>query len=196
MTTILDRYVLASWVRLFTVTAIGFPIVAVLTDAIQHLTELLNRGLSMKQIAVSYVFAIPEWTSLVMPAAVLFATIFTVGAMARHSEITAAKAGGASFLRLVLPLFAAAAVAAVLAVAVGELAVTSTEKAAQLQRDPRIQSAAGRFNFVYRADEGWVYAIRSLDVSSRTLRSHTEVTVPTYLRDLSFRLQEQLVIEN
>ncbi len=160
MTSILDRYVLASWVRLFTITAIGFPIVAVLTDAIQHLTELLNRGLSMKQIAVSYIFAIPEWTSLVMPAAVLFATIFTVGAMARHSEITAAKAGGASFYRLVLPLFAAAAVAAVLAVAVGELAVTSTEKAAQMQRDPRLRSAAGRFNFVYRADEGWVYAIR------------------------------------
>src|SRR5687768_4871729 len=63
MTSILDRYVLASWVRLFTITAIGFPIVAVLTDAIQHLTELLNRGLSMKQIAVSYIFAIPEWTS-------------------------------------------------------------------------------------------------------------------------------------
>ena len=182
-TTLLDRYVLSSWVRLFAVTAIGFPIVAVLTDAIQHLTELLNRGLSMKQIAVSYVFAIPEWTSLVMPAAVLFATIFTVGAMARHSEITAAKAGGASFIRLVLPLFGAAGVAAVLAVAVGELAVTSTEKAAQLQRDPRLQSAAGRFNFVYRADEGWVYAIRSLDLSSRTLRElvfEREGTGPGY----------------
>jgi lipopolysaccharide export system permease protein len=167
---ILDRYVLASWVRLFAVTAIGFPIVAVLTDAIQNLTDLLNRGLTMKQIAVSYIFAIPEWTSLVMPAAVLFATIFTVGAMARHSEITAAKAGGASFLRLALPLFGAAALAAVLAVAVGELAVTSTEKSTQLQRDPRLRSAAGRFNFVYRADEGWVYAIRSLDLSTRTLR--------------------------
>lgn len=167
---ILDRYVLGSWTRLFTVTALGFPIVAVLTEAIQQLTDLLNRGLSVKQIAISYLFAIPAWTSAVMPAAVLFATIFTVGAMARHSEITAAKAGGASFFRLVLPLIGAAAAAVLLAVAVGELAVTSTAKMTRLQQDPRVQSAAGRFNFVYRADQGWVYAIRSLDIASRTLR--------------------------
>lgn len=167
---ILDRYILNSWVKLFIITALGFPVVAVLTDAIQNLTELLNRGLSMKQIAVSYIFAVPAWTSLVMPAAVLFATIFTVGGMARHSEITAAKAGGASFYRLMVPVVLASIVAVFLAVAVGELAVTSTERVARLQRDPKLQSSAGRFNFVYRADEGWVYAIRSLDIASRTLR--------------------------
>ena len=33
-----------------------------------------------------------------MPAAVLFATVFTVGAMGRHSELTAAKAGGHELL--------------------------------------------------------------------------------------------------
>ena len=46
-----------------------------------------------------------------MPAAVLFATVFTVGAMGRHSELTAAKAGGLSFYRLMLPVFVAAALA-------------------------------------------------------------------------------------
>src|SRR5690606_1104620 len=167
---ILDRYLLRSWTRLFVVTALGFPIVAVLTEAVQNLNDLLNRGLTTSQIAVSYLFAIPAWASLVMPAAVLFATIFTVGAMARHSEITAAKAGGLSFHRLVLPLFVASLAATGLAVAVGELAVTSTEKMTTLQRDPRTQSTASRFNFVFRADEGWVYAVRSLDVTSSTLR--------------------------
>lgn len=167
---ILDRYLLRSWTRLFVVTALGFPIVAVLTEAVGELTNLLNRGLSIRQIAVSYLYGIPAWASLVMPAAVLFATIFTVGGMARHSEITAAKAGGLSFHRLVLPLFWAALGATGLAVIVGELAVTATEKMTRLQEDPRIQGAVSRFNFVYRADEGWVYAVRSLDVASSTLR--------------------------
>ena len=35
-----------------------------------------------------------------MPAAVLFATVFTVGALGRNSELTAAKAGGQSFHRI------------------------------------------------------------------------------------------------
>jgi lipopolysaccharide export system permease protein len=170
MIRLLDRYVLRSWIKLFIVTAIGFPIVAVVTEMIQELHDLLAKGLSVKQIAVSYIFGIPAWASLVMPAAVLFATIFTVGNMARHSELTAAKAGGASFRRLVLPLFLAALAASGLAILVGELAVTSSARQAQLQKDPSSINAGGRYNFVYRADEGWTYTIRSLDVASRTLR--------------------------
>ena len=72
---ILDQYMLRSWTRLFIVTALGFPIVAVLTEAVGELTNLLNRGLSMKQIGVSYVFGIPAWASLVMPALAMHASI-------------------------------------------------------------------------------------------------------------------------
>ena len=60
---------------------------------------------------MSYVYSIPENAFIVMPAAVLFATVFTVGAMGRHSELTAAKAGGMSFHRLMRPIFVASAMA-------------------------------------------------------------------------------------
>lgn len=168
--TILDRYILGTWVRLFVVTAIGFPVVAVITEMIQDLTELLDRGLGVGQIAWSYVFGIPAWAALVMPAAVLFATIFTIGGMARHSEVTAAKAGGASFYRLILPIVLAALVAVGLAVLVSELAVRASARQVALQEDPRSQSSSGRYNFVYRGDEGWVYAIRALDVDDGTMQ--------------------------
>lgn len=170
MIRLLDRYVLRSWIKLFVITAIGFPIVAVVTEMIQELQNLLAQGLSVRQIAVSYVFGIPAWASLVMPAAVLFATVFTVGNLARHSELTAAKAGGASFLRLVMPLFVASLAASGLAILVGELAVTASARQVRMQKDPASATASGRYNFVYRADEGWIYTIRSLDVASRTLR--------------------------
>lgn len=170
MITLLDRYMLRSWFKLFIVTALGFPIVAVVTEMVQHMSDLMLKGLSVKQIAVSYLFGIPAWASLVMPAAVLFATIFTVSSMARHSELTAAKAGGASFYRLVRPLIAAAVLASGLAVVVGELAVTASARQATLQESPRSANARALYNFVYRADEGWMYTIRSLDVTSRTLR--------------------------
>ena len=44
---------------------------------------------------------------LVAVAAAAVATVFTVGAMGRHSELTAAKAGGQSFHRLMLPFLRA-----------------------------------------------------------------------------------------
>jgi lipopolysaccharide export system permease protein len=168
--TTLDRYVVGSWLRIFVLTSLGFPIVSILSNLTDSLNRLLDRGLSMKEIAISYVYSIPENAFLVMPAAVLFATVFTVGTMGRHSELTAAKAGGLSFYRLMLPLFVASAGASVLAFAVGEMAPGATARQLEIQKAKPMRPTRTRFNFVYRGDAGWVYTIRSLDVSTRQLK--------------------------
>jgi lipopolysaccharide export system permease protein len=166
----LDRYILQSWIRIFVLTALGFPIVSILINLTDSLNKLLDRGLSMKEIAISYVYSIPENAFLVMPAAVLFATVFTVGSMGRHSELTAAKAGGQSFHRLMRPIFIASAVAAVLAFVVGELAPGATARQMEIQKAKQSRPTRTRYNFVYRGDAGWVYTIRSLDVANRQLK--------------------------
>jgi lipopolysaccharide export system permease protein len=166
----LDRYVFGSWLRIFVLTALGFPLVSILINLTDTLNRLLDRGLTMREIVVSYVYSIPENAFLVMPAAVLFATVFTVGAMGRHSELTAAKAGGMSFHRLVSPIFVAAVLATGLAFVVGEMAPGATARQAEIQKSKVTRSTRSRYNFVYRADAGWVYTVRSLDVGTRQLK--------------------------
>jgi lipopolysaccharide export system permease protein len=166
----LDRYVLQSWIRIFVLTALGFPIVVIVINLTDTLNRLLDRGLTTREIVISYVYSIPENMFLVMPAAVLFATVFTVGAMGRHSELTAAKAGGQSFHRLMRPVFIAGACASVLAFIVGELAPGATATQLEIQKAKQTRPTRTRFNFVYRGDAGWVYTIRSLDVASRQLK--------------------------
>jgi lipopolysaccharide export system permease protein len=166
----LDRYVFGSWVRIFVLTALGFPLVSILINLTDTLNKLLDRGLTMREIVVSYVYSIPENAFLVMPAAVLFATVFTVGAMGRHSEVTAAKAGGMSFHRLVTPIFVAAVLATGLAFVVGEVAPGATARQAEIQKSKQTRSTRSRYNFVYRADAGWVYTVRSLDIGTRQLK--------------------------
>src|SRR5918992_3904294 len=166
----LDRYVLESWIRIFVLTALGFPIISILINLTDTLNRLLDRGLSMKEIAISYIYSVPENAFLVMPAAVLFATVFTVGAMGRHSELTAAKASGQSFHRLMRPIFIAAGGASLLAFIVGELAPGATARQLEIQKAKQSRPTRTRFNFVYRGDAGWVYTIRSLDVANRQLK--------------------------
>ena len=166
----LDRYVFGSWLRIFVLTALGFPLVSILINLTDTLNKLLDRGLTMREIVVSYVYSIPENVFLVMPAAVLFATVFTVGAMGRHSELTAAKAGGMSFHRLVSPIFLAAVLATGLAFVVGEVAPGATARQAEIQKSKQTRSTRSRYNFVYRADAGWVYTVRSLDIGTRQLK--------------------------
>jgi lipopolysaccharide export system permease protein len=166
----LDRYVLQSWIRIFVLTALGFPLVSIVINLVDNLNKLLDRGLSTNDIVTSYIYSIPENAFMVMPAAVLFATVFTVGTMGRHSELTAAKAGGQSFHRLMRPVFMAACAASALAFLVGELAPGATARQLEIQMAKQARPTRTRFNFVYRGDAGWVYTIRSLDVSNRQLK--------------------------
>jgi len=167
---LLDGYVLRTWTVTFVLTALGFPIISILIQVTDSLGRLLSRGLSPGTIVVSYIYSIPENMFIVMPAAVLFATVFTIGGMGRNSEITAAKAGGRSFYRLFLPIFVAAGAAAVLAVIVGELAPGSTARQLELQRARAVRPRLFRYNFVYRGDENWVYTIKTLDVGTGSIR--------------------------
>src|SRR5207237_3612306 len=104
----LDRYRLSEWLRVFLVTLLGFPILVIVIDLTDKLDTYMARGIKPSAVALSYVFDLPEKMLLVLPVAVLLSTVFTVGALGRHSELTAAKASGISFHRLVRPLFGAA----------------------------------------------------------------------------------------
>jgi lipopolysaccharide export system permease protein len=166
----LDRYVLRAWLRVFFITLLGFPLLVIVIDLTDNLDKYLNRGISKGAVALSYVFGMPETMFLVLPAAVLFATVFTVSTMGRHSEITAAKAGGVSFHRLARPMFGAAAVAFVLGLGLGELMPLAATRKAELLQESQLRSDDSRPNFVYRADGGWVYAVRWLALATAEMQ--------------------------
>src|SRR5437867_5955459 len=165
----LDRYAVGEWLRVFLITLLGFPILVLVIDLTDKLDQYLGRGIKPAAVALSYVFYFPELMFLILPVAVLFATVFTVGALDRHSELTAAKASGISFHRVVRPLFLAAGTAFVVGLLLGEIAPVATSRRMELLGEKAIRSTSSRYNFVYRADGGWVYAIRALELRSREL---------------------------
>ena len=111
----LDRYVFSEWFKIFLSTGLGLPILLVIIDLTDNLQKYLNRKLPRADIALSYVYWMPQSMFLAMPAAVLFATVFAIGNFTRHAEVTAAKASGISFYRLIAPIL----VGALLGVALG-----------------------------------------------------------------------------
>ena len=166
----LSRYVLWQWFRVFLLTAVGMPIVSVLTQLTDNLRKLLDRDLRAGTIALSYVYALPQNIATMMPAAALFAAVFTVGPLARNSEITDAKAGGISFHRIVRPLFLVSALAAVFCYLIGEWATEATTRQLELQKERQARNVTSRYNFVYRAPTGWAYTIRQLNTNSNAMQ--------------------------
>ena len=167
---ILDRYVLTTWTRIFLMTALGFPLIQVIIDLADNFDKWIRNGLTWKEIALSYAYAIPGFAFEVLPAAVLFATLFTIGALSRNTELTAAKASGVSFHRLLAPILFAALATTGLGVLLGELAPGATARSLELQKARAAPVRTSKYNFVYRADEGWVYTVRALELRSKVLR--------------------------
>jgi lipopolysaccharide export system permease protein len=167
----LDRYVFAEFTKIFVATALGFPVLVTVIDLTDNLDRYLNRNLPRGDIALSYVYALPEAMYLVLPAAVLFATIFTIGALTRHSEITAAKASGISFHRVAVPIFFGSVIAGGLALVLSELAPIANRRVVELRQETTFATGSERYNFAFGAGEGRVYKIQQLQVATGSLEA-------------------------
>jgi len=183
----LDRYVFTEFFKIFVPFALGFPILVVIIDLTDNLDKYMNRSIPRGDIALSYLYWLPDSMFMILPAAVLFATVFTIGAVTRHSEITAAKASGISFYRFILPIFYGALIATGLGLLLGELVpITNARRLALLQEDKHGREKS-RFNFVYASERGRVYKVGGLTVDNRTMegleieRRGRSADYPTYL---------------
>ena len=162
----LDRYVFSEFIKIFIVTALGFPILVFVIDMVDHLDDYLGRNLTKGQVAISYLYWLPDTMFNVLPAAVLFATVFTIGAVTRHSEITAAKASGISFYRFILPIVFGATLAMGLGLGIGELAPRWNAKRLAILKETRSFTGNVRPRFAYTGEGGRVYRIAQLTVDS------------------------------
>ncbi|HET7550811.1 MAG TPA: LptF/LptG family permease [Gemmatimonadaceae bacterium] len=183
----LDRYVLSEFWKIFIPMALGFPLLVIVIDLVDHLDTYLNRNLTNGQIALSYLYWIPDSMFMVLPAAVLFATVFSIGALTRHSEITAAKASGISFFRLVAPIFLGASIVTVFALALGELVPVTNARRNEILEERSNAASTDRFNFAYEAPHGRVYQVAALNVKRNLIdqlaieRKGSGPDYPTYL---------------
>ena len=80
----LDRYVLREWIKILVLAEVGFPLVVIIIDLTDKLGSYLGRGIAKEAVALSYVYYLPEVMYLVLPAAVLFASVFTISPSTRH----------------------------------------------------------------------------------------------------------------
>jgi lipopolysaccharide export system permease protein len=183
----LDRYVFGEFWKIFIVTGLGFPVLLCVIDLTDHLDAYLNRKVPAPDIALSYVFWIPDSMFMVLPAAVLFATVFSIGAFTRHAELTAAKASGISFYRMIAPILFGALCAFGLDLGLGKIVPRTNQRRSQLLLEDKAQLGTNRYNFAFAGEYGRVYKAYELRTDSGRMRNlqierkGSGPTYPTYL---------------
>jgi lipopolysaccharide export system permease protein len=162
----LDRYVLTEFLKILTATAFGFPVLVIVINVTESLQKYLMKQIPPLDIAKAYIYTVPETMFQVLPAAVLFATVFSIGSFTRHSEISAAKASGISFYRFIAPIAWGAAIAMGLDLMVGAAMPVANARADVLLREQQSGDAVTRSNFTFATGEDRVYKVASADAST------------------------------
>jgi len=100
---LLDRYI----IRQFFVNAIfalfAVTIIFVVIDALEHLDDFIDKQATMTIIAQYYFYFIPEIIKLIMPVALLLASLFVTARLSTQYELTAMKSSGISLYRIMVP---------------------------------------------------------------------------------------------
>lgn len=165
----LDWYVATEFSRIFLVTMLGFPVLVFVIDLVDNLRKYTEKKLALDAVALSYVYWIPDTVFMVLPVAVLFATVFSIGTFTRYSEITAAKASGISFYRFIAPILVMATLAAGIDLVFSEIAPPANAKRLKLLEGVKKNQDNERFNFAFASEGGRVYRIYTLNVAKRSV---------------------------
>ena len=167
---LLDRYIIRQFLLTFFMLVMGLPLLFIVGDITDNIDTYMDRGVPLGRMGLAYVYQFPLFMVYAFPISALVATVFTIGGMTRHQEITASKAGGVSFWRLFVPIWLLSLVLSAGAFGLSELVPTTLRKAATLRGEQTAVAGTGpRINFVFQTEREGVLSARRLDAATGEL---------------------------
>ena len=99
-----DRYVIGIFIRYLIFSMLAAAIIFIVVDLIEHLDKFIDKDVAFEVIVRYYGYFLPYILYLVLPVAILLATLFTIGGLSRTHELAAMKASGISLNRVLAHL--------------------------------------------------------------------------------------------
>ena len=128
---LLDKFVINEFYPTFVFGVMVFTVLLVAGDLLFDIADLLIQSRVPFNVVVRlFLYRLPGVVVLTLPMAALLATILSFGKMATQSELTALKASGISFYRILRPIVLASIIVGGSALLFNETIVPLTDKAA------------------------------------------------------------------
>ncbi len=130
--TLISRYLLRSFVRVFGLALAAFIGLYLLVDFFERVDNFIEHGAAAHHYLRYFTLKIPFIALQVAPLACLLGVFMTLGGLSRHSELTAMHSAGISLLRITRPLLLTGLLVSLLALAAAEYVVPACVKQANI----------------------------------------------------------------
>ncbi len=101
---LVHRHLLRNFARNLSYTIVGALVLFSLVDLLDHMGSFVDNHATATMVGRYYIYKSVWIIDTVLPIAILMATLFTVGGMARYLELTALFAAGWSLMKVCRPL--------------------------------------------------------------------------------------------
>lgn len=175
---VLHRYVVREYLKVFFLSLSSLILIYLVVLFFQKMDTFIKYQAPFLLIFEYFLYKIPEvifqWT---LPYAVLLSTLLTLGTFARHSEITAMKAGGVSLYRITIPLFIIALLISFFSFLGNEYLVPLTNQKTRYLLSVEVRkelqtSYFKNYKIWYYGDRG-IFNIQLLDADGKKLKGMT-----------------------
>ena len=113
---IIDRTIIRQFLSTAAFSLIAVLLVFIVIDVMEKLDDFIDKQATAGVIVQYYVFFIPEIIKLIIPVAMLLASLFVTARLSTQNELTAMKSGGISLYRVMAPFVAVSLIVSALSV--------------------------------------------------------------------------------
>jgi lipopolysaccharide export system permease protein len=111
-----DRYIIRQFLTTAIFSLLAVLVVFIVIDAMEKLDDFIDKQAGWHVILLYYVYFVPEIIKLIIPVAMLLASLFVTARLSTQGEWTALKSSGVSLYRLLTPYIAVAVLVSILSV--------------------------------------------------------------------------------
>jgi lipopolysaccharide export system permease protein len=125
---LIDRYIIRQFISTAAFALLAVLVVFLVIDSMEKLDDFIDHQASWGVILLYYFYFVPEIIKLIIPVAMLLASLFVTARLSTQSEWTALKSSGVSLYRLMLPFLGVALVISLVSVYFNGWVVPSANK--------------------------------------------------------------------
>lgn len=154
MLTLLTRYLLREYLRLFGLCLVGLVSIYLIVDFVEKFRKFANYQAELHHVLWYFVLKLPSILFQITPLAVLMSSLLTLAILSRNNEITAMRSSGISLYRVAIPFLAIAQAVSLLMLWANDAVIPGANHQAELVREIQIERHSPRAFF--QGNEIWV----------------------------------------
>ncbi len=188
---ILDRYLIRQFCFALIFSLIAFWVVFLVVDLVEHLDKFIDKHTSFFLVIKYYFYYTPYILVLSLPVAMLLSSLFSLGQLAKHNELTAMKSAGISLYRILLPIFILSFLISLFVIGFGGSIVPLTYQKMMEVKTVEIEKGKRERNLILQnifvqAEDGIIFHLSNYDTKERLGK---DVLVQRFERN---RLKEEI----